>query len=165
MQVIQWGGYASQSNDRQADNGHDKHQRRQAERHRPAAAIDVRSTGPNVLRMKATRKTNSVKPIRLITPKKQPSLRKNGLWRISSPWGRPGLVLGPPGRTVHEVARSGVASAVGEFVAHAIHGEDIARIGRVRLDFMADILDVRVDGAFVQTRTPPRAPHPATGRA
>src|SRR5947207_14704114 len=36
----------------------------------------------------------------------------------------------------------------GEFVAHPVHGEDVLRAARIRLDLPADVLDVCVDGAL-----------------
>src|SRR5580765_3521527 len=39
-------------------------------------------------------------------------------------------------------------SSFGEFVAHPVHGEDVLGAARIRLDLPADVLDVRVDGAF-----------------
>src|SRR5213593_4224142 len=41
-----------------------------------------------------------------------------------------------------------VAVSFGELVAHPVHGEDVARAARIRLDLPPDVLDVRVDGAL-----------------
>src|SRR5712691_1631503 len=45
------------------------------------------------------------------------------------------------------VAGARPSSRVGSLVAHAVDGEDVARVARVRLELAAQVLDVRVDGA------------------
>src|SRR5262249_57880643 len=48
-----------------------------------------------------------------------------------------------------------VASGLRQFVAHAVHGEEISRAARVRLELPPDVLDVGIDRTLVSLQGDP----------
>ena len=78
---------------------------------------------------------------------------------------RPGFILRPPGRALAGKAEDQWGcSSVGEFVAHAVDRQKVARFRRVRLDLMADVFDMCVNGTFIRLEMPRHARHPAAGQ-
>ena len=69
--------------------------------------------------------------------------------------GRPSPHAGPPvppaaARRVRSARSSSGRAIVGEAVADAVHGQDVARLARIGLELAAQVLDVRVDRPLVR---------------
>src|SRR2546422_5189426 len=91
--------------------------------------------------------------------KRDPGARKTDLAFPAMPRAGPSAARAlPPATTAADHGGNDdvwTRSFFGEFVAYAVHGLNVPRPARIRLEFATDVLDVRIDGAFVRFKRDP----------